>query len=44
MYPRATVCIHEPTLETRAADHTRAKLRERSGRNEDRATAGGYRP
>ena len=35
--PRATVCIHEPTLETRAADQTRAKLRERSGLS-DRST------
>src|SRR6202034_2423280 len=41
--PRATVCIQEPTLDTRAADHTRAKLRERSGRNDEKATAGGYR-
>jgi hypothetical protein len=33
-----TVGIEEPTLETRAADHTRAKVRDRSGRNVDKAT------
>ena len=37
--PRATVCIHEPMLETRAADQMSAKFRERSGRSEARGIA-----
>ncbi len=41
--PRATVCIHDPRLETRAADQMRAKFRERSGWSEARATDQGYR-
>jgi hypothetical protein len=36
--PSATVCIHEPTLETRAADQMSAKFRDRSGRSEARGT------
>ena len=36
--PRATVCIHEPTLDTSAADQMSAKFRERSGRSEARGT------
>ena len=41
--PRATACIHEPMFETSAADQTSAKLRERNGRNDARATGRGYR-
>src|SRR5579872_3457097 len=33
-YASTTDCIHEPTLETNADDHTSAKLRDRSGRSE----------
>src|SRR5207248_5399669 len=36
--PTATVCIHDPTLETRAALQIRAKLRWRSGRSDENAT------
>ena len=36
--PTATVCIHDPTLEIRAADQIRAKLRLRRGWSDDRAT------
>ena len=32
--PTATVCIHEPMLETSAAPHTRAKFRWRRGRSD----------
>ena len=31
--PRATACIQDPMLETMAADHNRAKLRDFSGRS-----------
>src|SRR5580704_17449924 len=41
--PRATVCIHVPTLDTNAADQMRAKFRDRSGRSEARATERPYR-
>ena len=37
--PRATVCIQVPTLDTRAADQMRAKLRDRRGRRDASATA-----
>jgi NAD-dependent deacetylase len=41
--PNAVVCIHDPTLETSAADHTKAKLRDLSGRSEVvKATRRGY--
>ena len=36
--PTATVCIHDPTLETRAADQIRAKFRLRSGWSDESAT------
>src|SRR5437588_11317613 len=36
--PTATVCIHDPTLETRAALQIRAKLRWRRGRSDENAT------
>src|SRR5436309_3090654 len=36
--PTATVCIHDPTLDTRAADQMRAKLRLRSGWRDESAT------
>ncbi len=36
--PSATVCIHDPMFETRAADQMSAKFRERSGRRDARAT------
>ena len=41
--PSATVCIHDPRFETRAADQMSAKFRERSGRSDARATRQGYR-
>ena len=41
--PNATVCIHEPTLETRAADQRRAKFRDRNGRRDAMSTGRGYR-
>jgi hypothetical protein len=32
--PTATVCIQEPTFDTRLADHSRLKFRYRSGRSD----------
>src|SRR3954469_6033049 len=40
--PTATVCIHDPTFETRAADQMRAKFFLRSGCSDENATPGGY--
>ena len=42
--PRATACIHDPMFDTSAADHSRAKLRDPSGRSDRGSTNRGYRP
>src|SRR3954453_8643007 len=40
--PTATVCIHDPTFDTRAADQISAKFFRRSGSSDDSATHRGY--